>query len=339
MATIKDVAAAAGVSPSTVSLVLNQRRGFYSEATRVRVTAVARGLGYVPSAAARALARNRTQAVAVVAEAPDDLHAAPMLVAVHELARRFGYSVSLLPPHEDLQHQFSDRRFDVVLIARDVSKADSIATGIAGSHQIVVTAGSISGAVPTGVPAGCWRDRDGLRSLAEHLAGLGHRRLAYLAGHPSPKGDDFAAAAGALGMATTTLLWSASRDDLARGAGMAREALAINPRPTALIGRTDGVALGALHAVHAAGLRVPEDISVAGYYDFAYSAYLTPTLTTVYTPFAECAVAVLTEALEALGRGGVRPPPNAREFPTELRVRGSTGPASAPAPFQSVTPA
>jgi LacI family transcriptional regulator len=326
MATIRDVATTAGVSPATVSLVLNGRRGFYSEATAKRVAAAADTLHYMPSALARSLRCGRSQAVAVVGEAPDDLHGAPMLAAVHELACRFGYSVSLLPPHDDLRHQFGDRRFDVVLIARDVSQADSISESIAGSHQIVVAAGSVSSALPTRVPAAYWRDREGLRSLAEHLAGLGHRCLAYLAGHASPKGDELAAVAGALGLATAILLWPASRDDLAAGAGMAREALTLRPRPTALIGRTDAVALGALHAVLAAGLRVPEDISVAGYYDFAFSAYVTPALTTVYTPFSECATAVLTEALVALRADGARPEPSAREVPTALRVRGSTGP-------------
>jgi DNA-binding LacI/PurR family transcriptional regulator len=146
----------------------------------------------------------------------------------------------------------------------------------------------------------------------------------------SGKGDLFAAAAAARGLDTTVLHWREGGEDTALGAGLAREALNLSPRPTALIGRTDAVALGALHAVREAGLRVPEDISLAGYYDFTFSPYLSPSLTTVYTPFRECAVTVLTAALEALGREPfVPPPPRLISLPVGLRVRGSTGPAPA----------
>ena len=332
MATIRDVAAAAGVSPATVSLVLNERRGFYSAETARRVLAAAEKLNYTPSTLARSLRTGRSHSMAVVGEGPADPHAAPMLQAVHELALRFGYHVSVLPPTDPVEHQFTDRRFDVVLIARDVSTADAIGASIAGSHQIAIAAGSIFATPPSQVLAACWSDREGVGALVEHLAALGHRQVAYLAAQRSTggKGGLFAAATSARGMTTTVLRAAQPGDDMALGAALAREALSLRPRPTALMGRTDAVALGALHAVREAGLRVPEDISVAGYYDFTFSSYLSPSLTTVYTPFKECAVAVLTEALEALGSDPVVPPqPRVMEFATELRVRGSTGPAPA----------
>jgi DNA-binding LacI/PurR family transcriptional regulator len=306
--------------------------GFCSAETAERVLQAVRELGYRPSATARALARGRTQAAAVIGEYPDDMHAAPMLKAVHELAQRFGYHVSLFPPTEHLEEQFSDRRFDVVLLARDVSSADRLADSLAGSHQIVLAAGSVSAHPPERVLAAGWSDREGTRLLAEHLATLGHRRVAFLSAQKSAsgKGDFFSAAAAELGMQTALLGWAEGGDDAALGAALAREALQLSPRPTALVGRTDAVALGALHAVREASLRVPEDVSVAGYYDFAFSAYLSPALTTVYTPFRECAVAVLGEALEALGRDPFEPPqPRLISLPSELRVRGSTGPAPA----------
>ncbi|MGD9498295.1 MAG: LacI family DNA-binding transcriptional regulator [Armatimonadota bacterium] len=331
MTTIADVAAAASVSPSTVSQVMNGRDQFYSEETKRRVLAAIKDLGYVPSAVARALARSRTQTVGVVGERPDDLHCAPMLMAVHELARSYGYHVSLLPPHDDLDQQFADRRFDVVLIARDVSQADDISASIAGSHQIAVAAGSMTSTRPSSVLAACWCDEKGLLSLAEHLAELGHRHVAFLGYRAAARRSSlFLTVAETLGITAVPLPGPLEEDGPALGAATAREALSLHPRPTALVGRTDAVALGAMHAVQEAGLRVPEDISIAGYYDFNYSAYLSPALTTVYTPFKECAVAVLTEALEALESDPVQPPPpRLVEFPTQLQVRGSTGPPPA----------
>lgn len=329
MATIREVAAAAGVSPATVSQVLNGRRGFSSPETANRVRAAAAKLNYTPSTLPRILRTGRTRSIAVVGEGPADPHAAPMLQAVNEVALRFGYQVSVVPHGSSVEDQFRDRRFDVVLIARSVSQADDVAASIAGSHQIALAAGPLSVPPPMRVPAACWSDEEGLAALAGHLAALGHRQVVFLvaqrlAGH---KGDLFAAAARAHGMTATILCSAEGAGDMALGAVLAREALQMDPRPTALIGRTDAVALGAMHAVREAGLRVPEDISIAGYYDFAFSPYLSPSLTSVYTPFADCAVAVLTEALEALGCEPFVPPqPRLISLPTELRVRGSTGP-------------
>lgn len=330
MATIREVAAAAGVSPATVSQVLNGRRGFCSPQTARRVRAAAEKLNYTPSTLPRILRTGRTHSIAVVGEGPADPHTAPMLQAVNEVAIRFGYQVSVVPHGSTVEDQFRDQRFDVVLIARSVSEADQVAASIAGSHQIALAAGPLSVPPPMKVPAVCWSDEEGLASLAGHLAALGHRQVAFLAAQRSSngKGNLFVAAARAHGMTTTILRVEQEEDDMAHGAVLAREALQMDPRPTALIGRTDAVALGAMHAVREAGLRVPEDISIAGYYDFAFSPYLSPSLTTVYTPFRECAVTVLTEALEALDREPFVPPqPRLISLPTELRARGSTGPA------------
>lgn len=259
-----------------------------------------------------ALARGRTHNLAVLGEYPDDLHATPMLKAGHELSRRNGYHVSLFPPTDHPEEQFADRRFDVILLACDVSSADQMAASVAGGHQIVLAAGSESSTPPSQVLAAVWSGRLGTRLLAEHLAALGHRRVAFLSAQQSPssKGHFFVSAAEASGLDTTFLCGEDEGEDMA------------------LVGRTDAMALGALHALREAGLRAPADISVAGYYDFAFSSYLSPSLTTVHTPFRECAVAVLTEAFEALGRKPfVPPPPRLINLPVELRVRGSTGPA------------
>lgn len=330
MPTMRDVAKAARVSPSTVSQVINGNLSFCSAETAERVLQAVRELGYQPSAIARALARGRTHNIAVLGEYPDDLHAAPMLKAVHQLSRQSGYHVSLFPPDDQLARQFADRRFDVILLAREVSQADALAASLAGTHQIVLAAGSISATEPREVLAACWSDRLGMRLLTQHLAALGHRRIAFLLAQQAPggKGEFFIAAAREMGLETTVLRCEKVGEDMALGAALATEALQLHPRPTALVGRTDAVALGALHALREAGLRVPTDISVAGYYDFAFSPYLSPSLTTVYTPFRECAVAVLAEALEALGREPfVPPPPRLINLPVDLRVRGSTGPA------------
>lgn len=324
---MRDVARVAGVSPSTVSQVLNGNDRICSAETAERVRRVARELGYQPSAIARALARGRTHTIAVLGEYAGDMHALPMLEGVHELAKSFGYHVSVVTPGRDYQ-RFADRRFDVLLIARDIATADEIAASLAGSNQIVLAAGSSFSRPPSNVLCAWWSNQQGTALLADHLAALGHRRVAYLGevslGHG--KGDLFAAAASARGMTVIVLRAELGAEDMAIGAAHARQALDLDPRPTALVGRTDAVALGALHALCEAGLRVPDDISLAGYYDFSYSAYLSPSLTTVYTPFRECAVTVLTEALEALDKSPFIPPePRLLELPAELRVRGSTG--------------
>ncbi len=331
MATIADVASAAGVSRSTVSGVLNGNWDICSQETRIRVLDCALKTGYQRSNAALVLSTGRTNVVAIGCERPDDPHPARMLAAANDLAQSMGFDVILIPlgKHQDVTMYLSQRRADVVMVAKAISLAEDLLDHISAPHQIVIAAGPRAGDTPRRILCSYWHDQTGIRCVLEHLVSLGHTRIAYLAGTRAGMRmtyfQEAAAVFGAEGIALTT---EDEDDKMVAGAEMARRTLDMRPRPSALFARTDAIALGALHAVQEAGLRVPEDISIAGYYDFAYSRYLSPSLTSVYTPFTKCALAVLTEALQALKRDPVvSPEPRAIEFPTELRVRGSTGPA------------
>jgi len=213
-----------------------------------------------------------------------------------------------------------------------VERVDALARATVGSGQRLVAVGPMGYAPPVKVMSAYWDDRRGMGKAVDYLAGLGHRHVAFLAGCAARyKERAFAEAAGELGMEVSTVDVADETDQLAAGADMARRVLELDPRPTAIVARNDQFAIGAISALHAAGVRIPEDISLVGYNDTPMAAYTTPSLTTVRTPVVECAEAVLDSALRSLQDPSDQDQPQVHSygFDTRLIVRDSVGPPRA----------
>ncbi len=329
MSTIRHVARAARVSPATVSRVLNGKASaLVSEATRQRVLTVAEQLGYRPSAAARALVEGTTHTVALTTTQLHDPHYARMLSAVQALIRAHGYHLLLVPDEDDqeLQSLLLSRRADVLVRLRyPVDVASRFVEARATPRQVVVAIGPVETAPPPGCFCGYWDDREGINALIEHVAGLGHRRLAYLAIGEGGRKRRFAAeAAAARGLDLQVVSVDPSpAEDPWQGHRLAVRAVADAPQATMLVCPNDVVALGVLHGLHECGKRVPEDISVSGYNDIPASAFSIPALTTIRTPLVECVTSVLDAVLTSLDTDAALEP-YARRLETALVVRSST---------------
>lgn len=317
--TVRDVARAAGVSISTVSRALSVPEKVAAE-TRERVEAVAAELGYQPNRAAAGLRAGRTGAVGLMVPDLSNPYFATVAQGVAEAAREHGLGVFVVDFEEstelevELLRSLAHQTDGLILASPRSLAADRTA---AGSKPVVV----INQDPPLAV--GCDYLQGAAQAL-EHLAGLGHRRVAYVAG-PERSWSDSRRREG-LGRASElgieVVLIGSQRPTVDGGAAAAEAVVASGV--TAAITFNDVVAVGLVRAVRERGVRVPEDLSVIGFDDTFLAPLVTPALTSVGTDLRELgrrATALLVERL-ATPHAPVAPEPDA--LPMTLAVRDST---------------
>jgi len=329
--TSRDVAQAAGVSQAAVSLVLGDKwRGRVSETTAERVRRAARELGYRPNLAARNLRLGRTRTVLLVVPALTTEFFAGVYTGAARVAARHGFGVVLYPSPEGVgpaRDPFASAQAALDGVIASSMAADAL-TAIRGDQLPLVMLdsdpeGSL-GAATVNLDI-----RDGVRQVAEHLLGLGHRHFLHLAADIPSWTFDIRARELAARVASVpgTSLRTATAPISIEGARAAAEAALAGAdgakgRPTALVCDDDKLAAGAYKAARRLGLRVPEDVSVTGLDDLALATALDPELTTVRLDaeqFGERGMEALLAVLE--GRT-----PAEGDIPVELVVRGSTAP-------------
>ena len=325
--TMADVAALAGVSHQTVSRVINLHPSV-APATRDKVNRAIAALGYRRNLAARALVTGSSRIIGLVVSSTSLSGPSGAMLAIEQRARSKGYWVSMagLLRHDpaeatDAVTHFVDQGVDgLIAIAQTQMAVDATLAASGAMPTVLVT----SGRVPHDRSTVDIDQRAGGRLAMTVLKGLGHRRIAHVAG---PPGDLHAEARTAAwrealpaGQAATDLLvtgdWSAGSG---YQAGLAL--LALEELPTAVFAANDHMAFGVLRALSERGLAVPRDLSVVGFDDIAGSDCSIPPLTTIRQNHDALGRAALELLLEAIAGQPVR-----REtIPPELVVRSSTG--------------
>lgn len=328
-----------GVSVSTVSRVFNGY-GDVSAATRDRVLATARSLDYAPSAAARTLVRRRSQLIGVVLftghEHPDIGHPffQDVLVGLkHGIGSR-GYDVLLFATEQpgsngDAAHSYLRRARHhnvdgVVLMGVDRSDPEVLKLVEAGIPLIGVDL-DIAGPKATHVASD---NVGGARLAVRHLHGLGHRRIATIAGPQDHKpGADrlvgFRAELHALGLEARPEYEQVGDWYTESGERAVQALLALPEPPTAIFAAADLMAVGAMKAAREAGRRVPDDLAVVGFDDIQLASLLDPSLTTIRQDkvgVGRAAARALVEQIE-----NPETTPAALTLPVELVVRASCG--------------
>jgi LacI family transcriptional regulator len=331
MVTISDVAARAGVGAGTVSRVLNGSPKV-SPTTRSRVLEAMAALDYRPNPLAQRLSRGRCQTLGVVVPFFTHASAVERLRGVMSALDGSRYDVVLFnveaPVHRD-EHFASitkGGRADGILVLSLQPPARDLARLVSSGMPIVLV--DVHG---DAVPSVLTDDVAGGRLATDHLLGLGHRRIAFIGEDPA-NDLGFSATAkrelayrscmAAAGVEPDPGLVAYCPHDKVLAEAAAMGLLAAPDRPTAVFASSDVQALGVLAAASAAGLRVPEDLSVVGYDDIEVAAYAG--LTTVRQPLFETGrlgASLLLEALE-LGDGAVDPVDHV--LPVELVPRAST---------------
>jgi DNA-binding LacI/PurR family transcriptional regulator len=331
--TIADVARAVGVSKGLVSFALNDRPGVSPE-TRQRILEEAARLGWRPSVRARSLSTDRAFAVGlVIARAPEviaDDPFFPSFIAGLESRLRVDTSLVLrMASSSELEvgayrSLAQDGRVDGVILT-DLRQEDSRLRLVDDLRLPAVTLGRPD--VESASPAVCLDDGAGVREVVDHLIGLGHRHIAYVAGpqrmlHGVRRRRATEAAIAEHGLGPATVL--ETDFSAADGAWATEELLHQDPRPTAIIYANDPMAIAGIGVAQRAGLRVPEDLSVTGFDGSEVGGYLNPSLTTVTTAIQDWGAA----AADALLRHVAGEPVDDIDLaPARLVVRESTAEA------------
>ena len=343
-----DVAAAAGVSISTVSLVVNGKwEGRVAVDTVARVRAEVDRLGYVVDESARRLATGGAAAVAVVTPAfTNPFYARVSLGAAAALGEAFQVVFSVPEVGDDPVATLERLRGLRLAGALVAAPSPELLQALARDLPTVVldAPGSVAG-----LPRVDLDVADGAAQLARHLLELGHRRVAFL--RATPETETFRVrhaalaahlASGGASLVAVDRLVSDVDAGAAHAAALASMPAVIAARVTAVVCATDLHAYGFLRACAERGVAVPSTISVAGFDDQPLSAYVSPPLTTVAFPADELgreAGRMLADLIARAAAGdpapppmsapdGDRPAPAARVLPVALVVRGSTGTAS-----------
>ena len=322
--TIRDVAARAGVSLSTVSLVLNSKAGRIPLATREAVFEAAREIDYRTNAAARSLRLGRVRAVAVVARAGlEDQYVSTMLLGMADAARGLGYSLMLLPDadwQESVHDGLSTAQLDGVILHRSLSLSDAELAELRG-HVVVVDEGATSGV--SCVPVISVDGLNARRSLLEYVLRLGHRTVAYLSPrtHTGGRVASYREVLKAADLPFDERYIEVSGTSMEESTAVAQRLLALRPAPTAIVCGSDLLAAGAYQAAREAGLTIPDDLSVAAMSGLTVAPLLQPSLTAL----ASTANAVGHKAVETIVAllSGRQPEPLVL-LPASLVVRGST---------------
>ena len=322
--TIRDVATRAGVSPATVSRVFSQPETV-APGTRQRVLTAAEELRYAPNPVARSLARRRTGNLGIVVPDIANSFSAMIIKAAQQEARHAEYALFVtaseeLVDDEERQARALAPQVDGLLLTSPLA-SDACLRELADIVPVVVT-----NRILDDVPAVLTASAQATGHAVEHLHALGHRKVAYLAGPDGYSNDSrtsgLKAACARLGLEPVVLGPFPARFS----SGVRAADLVLAAGVTAVVAFNDDIAAGLLTRFADRGVRVPEHISVVGHDDTALAEMVTPRLTTVHIP-AAAAGATATQLLIRYVRGddsGVR----RYELPSELIVRGSTGPVA-----------
>ena len=310
-ATISDVARQAGVSPMTVSRVVNGSAGVRDE-TRRKVLASIESLGYEPNAAARSLAGSGGGRIGLLYSNPSASYLGEFLLGALVGARRVG--AQLLMERCDGPFSEDEARAVARMISGGVSGV--LLPPPHGESTAAVKALRAAGVAVVAVATGHARpdlssvrihDHAAAGDMARHLLALGHRRMGFIVGAT----DQTSSAERLRGFEDTILEAGAEAyveagDFTYRGGFAAAERLlARKPRPTVIFASNDDMAAATIGVAHRLRLDVPGDLSVVGFDDTPIARNLWPELTTVRQPIAEMAeTAIERLALEMRGVGG-----------------------------------
>lgn len=331
MTTISDVARHAGVSPVTVSRVIN-RVGNVNPDTQQRVEEAVAALGYVPSAAARSLRSKRTHTLALIVSDIQNVFWTTVARGVEDITHSRGYSVFLCNTDDDAakQRRYLEvvirQRVDGVIIAPYSSDADELKELRVRNVPTVVIDRAVSG----------W-DIDSVRgdslggayALVNHLLTLGHRRIAMLAGPvitttAADRVAGYRLALARAGIEEDEALVCFGEYKASAGEQMTAQLLESGARPTAIFAANNAIAMGVIAELGHRGLRIPQDMALVSFDDLPDTSRLFPFLTVVVQPAYEMGVSAAQMLFDRVGAIETLPPRHL-VLPTQLIIRHSCG--------------
>ena len=331
--TIEEIAQIAQVSRSTVSRVLNNHPSV-RPAVRDRVLQVMREHNYAPQAAARSLASSRTETIGLLiprsaAVTFADPFISAMIQALTETCNSLGYFLMLAMVTADMEQGFYNRilrgrHFDgIIILSSDID--DPILPLLIKDRRPLV----LIGRHPyfPDLPSVDVENREGARQAVAHLIGLGHQRIAMIAGQmemesAQARRDGYKQALLEAGITIVPELIVEGYYTQDGGYRAMQRLLDLAQPPTAVFNASDAMAIGAIRAIQDRGLVVPDDIAIVGFDDLPIALYGNPALTTVHQPIVEVGAAAVRLLIDQVKE---QRPVTPVRLPTSLVIRGSCG--------------
>jgi LacI family transcriptional regulator len=331
MPNLLDIAKQAGVAPITVSRVINNS-GYVSLATRERVEAVVKELGYVPNTIARGLRSKRTHTLALVVTDITNPYFTSMARGVEDCAGTSDYTVIYCntdeseTKEEKYANMLAQRQVDGVLLVPSCGNMKTIQFLKSNDINVVVLDRRISGEDADIVYSD---SKNGASRLTKLLIGLGHKQIAIIAGSRGVSTSEdrvvgYQQALAEAGLSSNQLIYYGAFNEHS-GYQLANQALMQTPRPTAIFGGNNFVAMGAIKAIHNLNLDVPGDVSVVGFDDLPEFMFMKPFLTVARQPAYEMG-RLATELLLKRIKGEMIEEHREFVLPVEIVVRESCGP-------------
>ena len=293
MPTVLDVAKRAGVAPITVSRVINNS-GYISQATRERVEAAAKELGYVPNTIARGLRSKRTMTLALVVTDITNPYFTLMARGVEDVAGDSGYTVVYCNSDESEAKEekyvniLAQRQVDGVLLVPSCGNVKTIKFLLSNDITVVALDRRVSGVEIDSVRSD---SQDGANRLINLLIRLGHKRIAMITGPKdvSTSVDRVTGYQQALSEAdldeNELVYYGAFNQE--SGYEFTNQAMLHSPRPTAIFGANNFITIGIIKALHDLKIDVPDDVSVVGFDDLPESMLVNPFITVARQPAYE----------------------------------------------------
>ncbi|HSW41572.1 MAG TPA: LacI family DNA-binding transcriptional regulator [Patescibacteria group bacterium] len=330
-----DIAKVAGVSRSTVSRILTDAPISVPVAasTRARILAAAEELGYRPNPIARALRGAPTKLLGVIVRDITDPFFGEVIEAISLAAREYGYNIVLGAAHAQgseaigLTAVLEARQCDAIMVLGDFSDQPQPLSELQAVHVPVI---ALWQARPTDrIPTVNVDNTAGIEMAMRHLEGLGHRRIAFIAGRLfgdiRERQEAYSEAMRSVAGGVPAGYIQSVVNTTAGGADAMLALLDLPERPTAVVASTDVLAIGALRAALTHGVAVPDDISLVGFDDIPMAACTVPALTTVRMPITEIAEAGVRYAIGLPQQAGDSGLGLASKFSPTFIVRESTG--------------
>lgn len=340
--TIFDVAKSAGVSIKTVSRVVNHEPNV-RPSTRDRVNEAIEKLKYRPDQSARNLASHRSHLIGLVYDDPAvyDMPTGGYILDLQQGALRASKAARcelLIHPCDfrrrnvgaELKSLIQQTRVAGIVVAAPLSNMPKIIRAIeeTGTPLVRLSPGKQSvreRSVTT-------NDREVCSEMTRYLAGLGHKRIAFITGNPDHKAVakrflGYKDGLKASGLKFSERLVVAGDNSFGSGQAAAERLLQRKQPPSAIFAANDDMAAGVVRIAHRRGLKIPEQLSVAGFDDIALARQIDPTLTTIRQPLVRMAEQAVAMLANNNGNGEDANIPNTVCIPATIKIRESTGPA------------
>ena len=330
-ATRKDVAEKAGVSVAVVSYVINNGPRPVALETQAKVEKAIKELGYFPNELARSLARKQTATIGLIVPSLTNPVFAEIAESLERVCAAAGYAVMLSSTGRDpvrekkLAETLRSKQVDGVVILPSQEPQEILSSFRQAQIPTIVLEHDLPNTHCIAID-----DWQGGRLATQHLLSLGHRRIAMIKRETTSALSYLRAVAYRetlieAGIFPDPALVIESKAGHTAAYSAMQQLLALPNPPTAVFTHNDVLAVGAMRAIHDAGLRVPDDISVVGYDNTVNTAYLNPPLTTVKSPVAEMGRQAGQIILKLVDNQRDLPAQTIT-LPVELVVRASTAP-------------